>query len=254
MLVTASCSSSGQVGDLLDDLGEGALDVAGQRLELGRRLDHVGQRLDPRDQVGLLGDVLGDPHPLGRLNEDPDRAVGHLEHPGDDPDHADVVELVGAGLVELGVAGGDQDERALAAEHVVDQLDRALLADRQRGQRVGIGDHVLQRQHRQRRRQRLAGALRGSPPRGRRSRRPGSRRRLPPRHSASEPRGSIGTRRVTLPGQRQLDPQDPVVVARAWRARRRRRRRARPPGGTGRPRSRPAGRRGPRSRRPAARR
>ena len=30
----------GQVGDLLDDLREGALDVAGQRLELGALLDH----------------------------------------------------------------------------------------------------------------------------------------------------------------------------------------------------------------------
>ena len=47
----------GQVGDLLDDLREGALHVAGQRLQLGARLDHVGQLGDPRHQVGLLGDV-----------------------------------------------------------------------------------------------------------------------------------------------------------------------------------------------------
>ena len=33
----------GQVGDLLDDLAEGALDVAGQRLQLGALLDDVGQ-------------------------------------------------------------------------------------------------------------------------------------------------------------------------------------------------------------------
>ena len=33
----------GQVGDLLDDLREGGLDVAEQRLELGRGLDQVGQ-------------------------------------------------------------------------------------------------------------------------------------------------------------------------------------------------------------------
>ena len=59
-----------QVGDLLDDLREGALDVAGQRLELGARLDHVGQLGDPRDQVGLLGDVGRRAHPLGPLDED----------------------------------------------------------------------------------------------------------------------------------------------------------------------------------------
>ena len=48
----------GQVGDLLDDLGEGALHVAGQCLELRRVLDVVGQCFDPRDQVRLLGDVV----------------------------------------------------------------------------------------------------------------------------------------------------------------------------------------------------
>ena len=149
----------GQVRDLLDDLRERALDVAGQRLELGRGLDHVGERLDPRDQVGLLGHVVADPHPLGRLDEDPHRPVRDLEHPGDDADDADVVERVRAGLVELRVAGGDQDQGALAAEHVVDQPHRALLSDRERGQRVGVGDRVLERQHRQRRRQRAAGAL-----------------------------------------------------------------------------------------------
>ena len=44
-----------QVGDLLDDFREGALDVAGQGLELGAGLDHVGQLGDPRHQVGPLG-------------------------------------------------------------------------------------------------------------------------------------------------------------------------------------------------------
>ena len=47
----------GQVGDLLDDLREGALHVAGKGLQLGPVLDHVGQLLDPRHEVGLLGDV-----------------------------------------------------------------------------------------------------------------------------------------------------------------------------------------------------
>ena len=68
----------GQVGDLLDDLAEGLLDVAGQRLELGARLDDIGQLGDPRDQVGLLGDVVAEPDPLAALHEDAQRAVGHL--------------------------------------------------------------------------------------------------------------------------------------------------------------------------------
>ena len=127
---------------------ERALDVAGQRLELWRGLHHVRERLDPRHQVGLLGHVVADAHPLRRLDEDPHRPVGNLEHAGDDADDADLIERVRAGLVELRVAGGDHDQGALAAEHVVDQPHRALLPDRQRGQRVGVGDRILQRQHR----------------------------------------------------------------------------------------------------------
>ena len=82
-----------QVGDLLDDLREGALDVAGQRLQLGAGLADVGQLGDPRHQVGLLGDVGAEPDPLGALDEDAQRAVGDLDHAGDDADHADVVEV-----------------------------------------------------------------------------------------------------------------------------------------------------------------
>ena len=188
-----------EIRDLLDDLGEGALDVAGQGLELGGGLDPVGERLDPRDQVGIVLDVLGDLDPLGRLNQHPDRAVGNLEHAGDHPDHANVVELVRGRVIGLGVAGGDQDQGAAGAEHLVDQPDRAVADDPQRGQRVGIGDRILERQHRERRRQRLKGAL--------------ADRRLDVvrlddldsvavclhGYPASEPRGSIGTRRVTFP-------------------------------------------------------
>ncbi len=67
------------------------------------------------DQVRLLGDELAEPHPLGRLDEDPDRPVGDLEHPGDDAGDADPLELIGTGLLELGVSGGDHHQRPLAA-------------------------------------------------------------------------------------------------------------------------------------------
>ena len=181
----------GQIRDLLDDLAERPLHVAGQGLELGRGLDLVGKLLDPRHEVGPLGDELAQPHALGRLDEDADRPVRDLEHARDHPGHPDVVELVRPRLLDLGVAGGDQHQGALAREHVVDQLHRALLADRQRSQGVRIGDHLLQRQDRQRRRQRPVTAL--------------ADRLLDVRglddldpvggHSA----GSIGTRRVTWP-------------------------------------------------------
>ena len=138
-----------QVGDLLDDLAEGALDVPRQRLQLGALVDDVGQLLDRRHQIGLGPDEAAEPNPLGPLDQDPDRPVRDLQHPGDDAGHPDPLDVLGPGLVELGILGGDHDQAAVAGEHVVDQLDRALLADRERRQRPRVGDHVAKRQHRQ---------------------------------------------------------------------------------------------------------
>ncbi len=140
----------GQVGDLLDDLAEGVLDVAGERLELGRGLDHVGDRLDAGDQVGVLGDVVVDPDPLAALDEDAEGPVGDLHHPRHRAGDPDLVQVVGPGGVVLGILRGDHRQQPIAREHVVDQLDRALLADRERGQGVGEGDRLAQRQHGQR--------------------------------------------------------------------------------------------------------
>ena len=77
-------------------------------------------------------------------------------------------------------------------EHVVDELDRAVLADRQRRQRVRVGDGVAQRQDRQRAPAAAAGA------------RPASRSPVRPAD-----RDGARTRRA---GSGQLDGQDPVLV------------------------------------------
>ncbi len=140
-----------QVWDLLDDLREGPLHVAGQCLELGAGVGlGVGQLVDSGDQVRLLGDVGPEPHPLRPLDQDPQRFVRHLHHPGDDADDADVVEVARAGLLVLGVTRGDHHQQPVGAEHVVDQLDRARLAHRERRDRVGEGDRFAQRQDRER--------------------------------------------------------------------------------------------------------
>ena len=248
MLATAICSSSGRYGicSMISEKVRWTLRVSAS--SSGARLDHVGQLGDPRHQVGLLGDERADAHPLGALDEDPQRAVGDLEHARDDAGDADVVELVGARAPRPRGRGGDHHQHPVAAEHVVDELDRALLADRQRRQRVREGDRLAQRQHRQRVGQRLA--RRGSRPR----RRAATRR---PRGPACPP--SLAPDRHPAGGlagiaQRQLDPQHPVLVGRPGLARRRRRPAARPRGGTGPTGSRPAGRRAPRSPAPAARR
>ncbi len=87
----------GQVGDRLDDLGEGALHVAREGLELGGLFEHVRHRLDPRNEVRLLADVLEDADALGALDQDPQGAVGDLHHPCHGSRHADAVEVIRAG-------------------------------------------------------------------------------------------------------------------------------------------------------------
>ena len=123
----------------------------------GLLLDHVGELGDPRDEVGLVGHIGAEADPLRGLHEDAERAVGDLQHAGDDAGDADVIEVVGARRVQLGVAGGDHDQHPVGAQHVVDELDRALLPHRERGHRFREGDHLPQRQHRERVGQRLAG-------------------------------------------------------------------------------------------------
>ena len=152
----------GEVRDLLDDLAERLLDVAHQRGQLGPLVEHVGQLGDARREVGLGAEPLLDPHALAALDEDPQRPVRHLEHARDHPGHADVVELVGSRRLLVGLAAGDHHQHPVADEDVVDELHRALLADRERRQAVGVGDRVAQREHGQRARGELAHSCSGA--------------------------------------------------------------------------------------------
>jgi hypothetical protein len=97
----------GQVGHLLDDVGERLLDVAHQRGQLRGLVDNVGRLGHLRDQIGLGLQPVLDPHPLPALDQNPQRPVGHADHPGDDPEHADRVQVLRAGRVGLRVGAGD---------------------------------------------------------------------------------------------------------------------------------------------------
>ena len=148
---TAICSSSGRYGTSSMICENVAWTLRCSASSSGDGVDLVGQLLDPRDQVGVgLRRSRLMRTRCGALDEDPQRAVGHLEHARDDAGDADVVEVVGPGLLDLAGLRGDHHQHPVAGEHVVDELDRALLADRQRRQRVREGDAVAQRQHRQR--------------------------------------------------------------------------------------------------------
>jgi len=158
----------GQVGHLLDDGGERPLHVAHERDQL-RRLEqrHVGRLAHSGDEVGVGLGPVRQAYALGALDEDAQAPVGHLEHPGDDSGDGDVVELLRTRHLELGAPARGHGEQAVAAQGVVDELDGALLSDRERDERVGKRDRVAQGEHRQRLGQRpraahldLAGAAR----------------------------------------------------------------------------------------------
>jgi hypothetical protein len=139
----------GEVRQLLDDPRERGLDVAHERLELGRGDDLVGHLGDAGDEVRLGGDEVAELDPLPALDEDAHRAVGHFQHPGHHADDAHAIEVVRPGLLLLRVLRRDHDEHPVAAEHVVQQLDRALLADGEGHHRVGERNAVAQRKDRQ---------------------------------------------------------------------------------------------------------
>jgi hypothetical protein len=136
-----------QVRHLLDDGRERLLDVAHERRELDRLHDDVRGLLDRRDEVGLLGGPARDAHPLGALDEHAQRAVRHPDHARDHARDADVEELVRAGRLQLGILRGHHHEHAVARQHVVDELYRALLTDGEGRERVREGDRLAQRKH-----------------------------------------------------------------------------------------------------------
>ena len=221
---------------------EGGLHVAEQRLELGRGLDLVGQLLDLRHEVGLGLDELAELHPLGAVDQDPQRAVGHLDHARDRAGHAHVVEVVGPGF-----SISPSRDATITSIRLPPSTSLTSLIERSWPTASGVsvsgnGHAVLERQHRQRLGQAAATASSLRPALGRRD-------------LDHSPASSIGTRRAVLvaPGQRHLHHQDPVLVAGLAPPRPRRRRPAPRCAGTGRARSRSAGTGGPRPAPPAAR-
>ena len=139
----------GQVRREADDPPEETLRVPQQRLELAALLRLVGHGEKRADEVRVVGDRLLELDPAHALHEDPQRPVGDADHLVHDRGRPDLVEVVPARRLDVRVAHRDEREQALAAHDVVDEPDRALLADRERRHRVGEDDGFLQRQHRQ---------------------------------------------------------------------------------------------------------
>ena len=141
-----------EVGDERDQPSELVLDVAGERLELGALLEILRHLAELADEVRLVLHRALEADPPDPLDEDAQRAVGDADHLVHDRGGPDLVEVVPAGLLCVLVADRDEREQPLAGGHVVDELDRALLADRERRDRLREDDGLLQRQDRQDRR------------------------------------------------------------------------------------------------------
>ena len=116
----------------------------------------VGDLDELADEVRLVEGSSFEPHAAEALHEDPHRPVGHADHLVDDRCRPDLVEVVPGRNLGLVVSHRDEREQPVSSDDVVDQLNGALLADRERRHRLRKDDRLLERQSGQRRRQLVA--------------------------------------------------------------------------------------------------
>ena len=127
----------GQVRREPDDLREQALDVPRQRLDLGRVVALVRQLLEARRRgTGRRRSRCTSRIRCSPADEDPQRPVGHPDHLVDDARPCRPRRCRPSRALDRGVARGHEREQAVAGDDVVDQRDRALLADRERAHRL----------------------------------------------------------------------------------------------------------------------
>ncbi len=131
-----------------DRLLETFLHAPDERLELlrGRHRRRLHDARHLRAEVGLLPQVRVDLDPREPLHEEPDPAVGELQHPHHRGGGAGLEEVGRPGILDGAVALGDEDEDALLRERRIDGGDRLLARDRERHDDVGEEDDVLQRE------------------------------------------------------------------------------------------------------------
>ena len=104
-----------------------------------------------RDREELAPPLEGeDPAAPHAFDHDLDVAVGQLERLGDGGDDADVVDVLGLGLVELRVLlRGQEEPLGRRREGRLEGADRGLAAHDEGLHHVGEDDHVPQRDERQ---------------------------------------------------------------------------------------------------------
>jgi hypothetical protein len=97
----------GQIGDELDDPGEERLHVSRERFDLLRLLENVLDLDELANQVGVVLDAALEADAVQALDDHSHRPVGHSDQALHDRGGSRLVQVVPAGLLDLGILGGE---------------------------------------------------------------------------------------------------------------------------------------------------
>ena len=123
--------------------------VAHQGFDFQRFFQQFGIVGDARPQKWLGGDVLINANAGKPLHQQPHCAIRGAERPMHLCQRPDFVNVVGFGLFEIRVFGGEETHHAIRIGNVIDEFERTRLADGQGHGRIREDNQTPQRQNRQ---------------------------------------------------------------------------------------------------------
>jgi hypothetical protein len=108
-----------------------------------------GRRADARAQIRLRRHDLVELQARQPLDDEPQAAVGQLEHLVDVRRRADAEQIVLRRLLDRGVALREHRDQLAVRDRIVDQADRALARHGERHEGIRKEDSIAKRQNRQ---------------------------------------------------------------------------------------------------------
>ena len=117
-------------------------DGAGQRLDLARIGDGLGEHLGLNLEEARIVDEGLDAGAGGALDQHLDGAVGQLQELQHARHGADAVDVVAAGIVLARALLGDEQDLLVVLHHLLEGLNRLLATDEQRNDHVREDDDV----------------------------------------------------------------------------------------------------------------
>lgn len=106
----------------------------------------LGQFRNPDRIVGIGLDIVLDLALGEALYQDFDPFIREFEHPHDDPDGADLVDVVRLGILDVQGFLGGQEDHPVPGQRRLDGLDRHVAADKERQDHVREDDDVPDRE------------------------------------------------------------------------------------------------------------